>query len=76
MRGLFSSVSFDAAIDNNPDDGKQGMWLVSGVRHSCVVNGVSTARDALNKAVASGNVGSWERCTLHQFRYDDERKGL
>jgi len=55
-----SSAKFDEEIDNNPDNGKLGMWLVSGVRHSCLVNGVSTAREAMDKAIASGEVGSWE----------------
>jgi hypothetical protein len=61
---LFSSATFDAEIDNNPDNGKHGMWLVSGTRHSCLVNGVGTARDALDKAISSGEVGSWECCTV------------
>ena len=65
MLDLFSSSStkFDADIDNHPDNGKHGMWLVSGIRHSCVVNRVSTAREAIEKANASGEVGSWECCT-------------
>jgi hypothetical protein len=64
LRELSLSAEFDAAIDNNPDNGKPGMWLVSGIRHSCVVNGVGTARDALDKAIASGKVGLWECCTV------------
>ena len=60
LRESFSSATFDAEIDNNPDNGKHGMWLVSGLRHSCVVKGVGTAREALDKAINSGVVGSWE----------------
>ena len=33
------------------------------IRHSCLVNGVDTARDAVDRAVASGEVGSWECST-------------
>jgi len=61
---LFSSATFEAAIDNNPDNGRPGMWLVSGIRHSCVVIGVDTARDAMDKAITSGEVGSWECCAV------------
>jgi len=57
---LFASDTFYMDLDKNPDNGKHGMWLVSGIRHSCVVNGVCTARGALDKAIASGKVGSWE----------------
>jgi len=57
---LIPSVKRDEHIENNPDNGKYGMWLVSGMRHFCVVNGVDTARDALDAANASGEVGSWE----------------
>jgi hypothetical protein len=64
MSELFSCATFDADIDNNPDNGKHGMWLVSGIRHSCMVTGVRTARDALDKAIASGEVGSWECLTV------------
>ena len=60
---LFSTATSDVANDDNPDNGKHGMWLVSGIRHSCLVNGVDTARDAVDRAVASGEVGSWECST-------------
>ena len=66
LQELFSCAMFDAEIDNNPDNGKHGMWLVSGMRHSCVVNGVGTARDALDKAITSGEVGSWE-CEMVKY---------
>jgi len=61
---LFSDATFDAAIDDNPDNGKVGMWLVRGIRHSCIVIGVGTARAALDKAISSGEVGSWEGGTV------------
>lgn len=64
LRELSLRAKFDTAIDNNPDNGKPGMWLVNGIRHSCVVNGADTARDALDKAIASGEVGLWECCTV------------
>jgi len=38
LSGLFSIAEEDAAIDNNSDNGKHGMWLVSGIRHTCLVN--------------------------------------
>ncbi|UFS72483.1 hypothetical protein LPW11_09880 [Geomonas sp. RF6] len=47
-------------IDNHPDDGTYGVWLVSGIRHSCLVRCVSTARQAWHKALDSGGVGEWE----------------
>jgi len=65
MRGLLDpSATSDADLDNNPDNGKHGMWLVSGICHSCVVNGVGTARDALDKAITSGEVGAGGCCTV------------
>jgi len=50
----------EAEIDSHPCNGKQGIWRVDGVRHSCLVSGVSTAREARDRAIAEGAVHEWE----------------
>jgi hypothetical protein len=49
-----------AEIDNYPFNGKRGIWCVKGVRHSCLVSRVSTAREASDRAIAEGAVHEWE----------------
>ena len=51
-------------VDRNPDNGKVGIWRVDGIRHSCLVSRVSTAREARDKAIAEGAVGEWELCGI------------
>jgi hypothetical protein len=51
--------AFDAFIDNNPNNGKEGYWRVSGIRH-CAVIWAKSARDAMNKAIKEQAVGDWE----------------
>jgi len=58
VRLMFSPTK--AEIDSHPDNGKRGIWRVNGVRHSCLVSGVSTAREARDRAIANGAVGEWE----------------
>lgn len=50
----------EAEIDSHPCNGKRGIWRVDGVRHSCLVSGVSTAREASDRAIAAGAVHEWE----------------
>jgi hypothetical protein len=50
----------EAEIDSHPYNGKRGIWRVNGVRHSCLVSGVSTAREARDRAIANGAVQEWE----------------
>jgi hypothetical protein len=50
----------EAEIDSHPCNGKGGIWRVDGVRHSCLVSGVSTAREARDRAIAEGGVHEWE----------------
>jgi len=54
----------EAEIDNHPCNGQQGIWRVDGVRHSCLVSGVSTAREAKDRAFAEGAVHEWELCGI------------
>ena len=56
----------ESEIDNHPCNGKRGIWRVDGVRHSCLVSGVSTAREARDRAVAEGAVHEWE---LHRIEF-------
>lgn len=46
-------------IRTNPNNGRQGWWRVQGVRHSAYAQ-ASTAREAIDKALAAGIVGDWE----------------
>jgi len=50
----------DADLDANPDNGKNGVWRVNGIRHSCLVCGVSTAREARDRAIKEEAVQDWE----------------
>jgi hypothetical protein len=43
----------------NPDNGKLGYWQVDGVRHDTMVK-ASSEPEAIEKAIASGEVGDWE----------------
>ena len=61
-KGLFGPI--EAEIDNHPCNGKRGIWRVDGVRHSCLVSGVSTAREARDRAIAEGAVHEWELCGI------------
>jgi len=47
-------------IDSHPCNGKRGIWRVDGVRHSCLVSRVSTAREARDRAIVEGAVQEWE----------------
>jgi hypothetical protein len=50
----------EAEIDSHPCNGKRGIWRVDGVRHSCLVSSVSTAREARDSAIAEAAVHEWE----------------
>ena len=59
LRGVFveSNLARQARIDNHPDNGKEGYWLVEGVRHDARTK-ASSAREAIDKC--SGEVDDWE----------------
>lgn len=40
----------EARLDAHQDNGKLGWWRVEGMRHGALVNGVSTAREAIAKS--------------------------
>jgi predicted MarR family transcription regulator len=44
-------------IDNHPCNGKRGIWRVEGIRHSCLISRVSTAREARDSAIEEVAVG-------------------
>jgi hypothetical protein len=48
------------ALDENPDNGREGWWVVQGLRHSAMAR-ASSAREAVDKAQAAGLVGDWEQ---------------
>lgn len=54
-----ASAAHEAALDAHPDNGKAGWWHVSGIRHDGYVKS-SSAREAIEKAIAAGAVGDWE----------------
>jgi hypothetical protein len=51
-----------AFLASNPDNGKHGWWVVSGIRHNAIVR-TSSAVLAVEKAEAAGAVGEWEAPT-------------
>jgi hypothetical protein len=53
----------------NPNNGTDGFWWVSGVRHETTVR-ATTAQEAYDKAIASGDVGDWEHPSV-EFRGTD-----
>jgi hypothetical protein len=57
-RTMFGPI--EKEINNHPCNGKRGIWRVNGVRHSCLVSGVSTAREAMDRAIAEGAFQEWE----------------
>jgi len=59
---IFTDYS-DEMIDNNINNGKEGVWSIKGIRHSTMVK-ANSARDALNKL--DDYVGSWE---LNEISY-------
>lgn len=61
MRGSFGKPSEEAKsrMANDPHNGTLGWWKVHGIRHSAMVK-ASSATEAAEKAVKSGEVGDWE----------------
>jgi hypothetical protein len=51
-----------AEIDNCPDNGRVGWWIVEGLRHSGYAR-ASTAREAIDKCAKFGVVQDWEDAT-------------
>jgi hypothetical protein len=54
-----SEVRRQKELESNPNNGKQGLWLVTGVRHKAIVK-ASSAIEATDKAENTGTVGDWE----------------
>lgn len=46
-------------MENNPDNGKHGWWIVEGIRHSAYARAAS-APEAIRKADEAGIVQDWE----------------
>lgn len=46
-------------IENHPDNGKEGWWIVDGIRHDAKVK-ASSAAEAIRKAAEADAVQSWE----------------
>lgn len=57
-------------IDSHPDNGNEGWWFIDGIRHSAHAR-ASTAREAINKAIAHGAVGDWEICSMPEYMGSD-----
>lgn len=53
-------------IDEHPDNGKSGWWYLRGVRHQAHVR-ASSAREAVDKALAAEKVGDWELITVPDY---------
>jgi hypothetical protein len=54
-----SEIERQKKLKSNPDNGKLGLWLVTGIRHKAIVK-ASSASEAVEKAEKSGTVGDWE----------------
>jgi hypothetical protein len=61
LRDLYAKCEAERQkrIDAHPDNGRTGFWYVSGIRHETYCT-ASSAREAIDKAIASGEVGDWE----------------
>lgn len=68
-------VTPEYIIKNNPDKDKSGWWVVNGIRHACVVK-AENAKNAVDVAFESGNVGEWEFISVDFLGEDPKIIGL
>lgn len=69
IRQMFADADAARATSHNsdPNNGTYGTWAVDGIRHYAVVD-ASSAPEALQKALDSGEVGDWEQPTVRFVR--------
>lgn len=52
-------AEYEEKVAENPDNGREGWWRVSGIRHAAIA-WASSARQAIDKCATADEVGSWE----------------